>query len=107
MIKSEGKVTAVANSLSGWPKLLPEDATLVATGDASAKIKLGKPFRIKLKKETRLVITGPETVLPSEFGGEKIPFRAEFTLTPDKPGQSVEITVLRGTTDYKLDGEIR
>jgi hypothetical protein len=107
IVKSEGKVTAVANSLSGWPKLLPKDAALVLTADGSSKTKLGKSFKIKLKKETRFVITGPETVLPSEFGGEKLPFRADFTLTPDMPGQSVEITVLRGTADYKLEGEIK
>ena len=29
-------------------------------------------------------------------------FRAELTLTPDKPGQAVEITVLRGTAPYEL-----
>ncbi len=34
-------------------------------------------------------------------GGEKVPFRAEFTLTPEKPGQAVELTVLRGTVPYK------
>ena len=102
-VKSEGKITAVAHSLSGWPKLLPENATLVVTENTNSKIKPGKPFRIKLKKETRFVITGPETVLPSEFGGDKVPFRAEFTLTPEKAGQTVEITVLRGTTEYKLD----
>lgn len=99
-VKSDGKVTAVAHALSGWPKLLPEDATIQTKGDAKAKGRIGKPIRLKLKKETRLVITGPATVLPNEFGGESLPFRAEFTLTPEKPGQVVEITVLNGTVPY-------
>jgi hypothetical protein len=34
------------------------------------------------------------------MGGEKIPFRAEFTLIPEKAGQTVEITVLKGTVPY-------
>jgi len=102
VIKSSATVKAVANELSGWPKLLPEDAVIKVGGDINSKGKIGKPFKIKLKKETRIVITGPDTVLPQEFGGESKPFRADFTLTPEKPGQTVEITVLRGTVPYQV-----
>jgi hypothetical protein len=34
--------------------------------------------------------------LPPEAGGRTVPFRAELTLTPEKPGLPVELTVLRG-----------
>lgn len=100
-VKSNGKVTATAHDLSGWPKLLPEGAAIQIEGDAKAKGRIGKPLKLKLKKETRLVITGPSTALPQEFGGESLPFRAEFTLTPEKPGQVVEITVMNGTVPYQ------
>ena len=103
-IRSEGKVIAVANKLSGWPKLLPEGAKLRFSGDVKAKGKAGKPIKLKLEKETSIIVTGPDTRLPPEFGGESLPFRAEFTLTPEKPGQTVEVTVLRGTVDYKYSG---
>lgn len=103
-LKSDGKVTAVANKLSGWPKLLPAGAKLKFEGDVKAKGKAGKPVKFKLEKETTIVVTDPDTVLPPEFGDESIPFRAEFTLTPEKPGQKVELTVLRGTMDYEYSG---
>lgn len=101
MVKSTGKVTAVARKLSGWPKLLPEGAVIKISGGATAKGKIGKPIKLKLKKETQIVITGPEIVLPAEMGGERLPFRAEFTLTPEQPGQTIELTVLRGTIPYE------
>ena len=94
-------MTAVAQKLEGWPKLLPEGAEVVVGGDVSAKGKLGVPIALTLQKETKLVITGPEIALPAEAGGEKVPFRAELTLTPEKPGQAVELTVLRGTVPYE------
>lgn len=100
-IKSSGSVKAVAHSLSGWPKLLPADAAITLGGDVKTKARAGKPVTLKLKKETRIVITGPATTLPPEFGGEQIPFKAEFTLTPEKPGQTVALTILAGTVPYK------
>jgi hypothetical protein len=101
MIKSAAKVSAVAIELTGWPKLLPQGANLTLAGDVKAKGKVGEPVRLKLKKETRIVITGPDTVLPKEFGGKKIPFKAVLTLTPETAGQYVEITILQGTVDYE------
>jgi hypothetical protein len=100
MIKSAAKVSAIANELTGWPKLLPAGANIDVSGDVKAKGKVGEPIKLKLKNETRLVITGPDTEIPVEFGGKKIPFKAVFTLTPEKPGQIVEVTILRGTLDY-------
>jgi len=123
----EGRVTAVAEKLTGWPKLLPEgDVVLVTFGDADAKVsrtttspsgtssvvtvveekakeaRVGEAVPLKLEKETEIVITGPEVTLPAEAGGQKVRFTAELTLTPDKPGQVVEITVLRGTVPYEM-----
>lgn len=92
---------AVANEMSGWPKLLPEGSSISLSGDVETKGNVGEPLKLKLKKETRIILTGPDTVIPQEFGRKKIPFRAVFTLTPELPGQTVEITVLRGTIDYK------
>jgi len=100
MIKSDAKITAIAKKLSGWPKLLPSGAKITFSGDIKSKGKVGKAVRIKLLKETNIIVSGPETVLPDELGGERIPFRAEFTLTPEKPGQIAEITVLKGTAPY-------
>lgn len=100
-VKSAAKVTAVAERLSGWPKLLPDAAEVHIGGGASAAGKVGQPIRLTLQKETRLIITGPETVLPAEAGGERLPFRAELTLAPETPGQEVELTVHRGTAPYK------
>ncbi len=101
-IKSSDVVKATAHTLTGWPKLLPDGASLKVSGDVKARAKVGKPFKVKLKKETRFVITGPDTVLPVEFGGEKVPFSCEFTLAPEKPGQTVEVTILQGTGPYQL-----
>lgn len=101
IVRSTGKVTAVARKLSGWPKLLPEGAVIKISGGATAKGRIGKPIKLKLQKETQIIITGPDTVLPPEMGGERLPFRAEFTLTPEQPGQTVELTVLRGTVPYQ------
>jgi hypothetical protein len=98
----QGKVTAVAEKLSGWPKLLPEGSAVEIAGEGlSAKGKLGGPIALTLQKETKLVITGPEMTLPPEAGGAKVPFRAELTLTPEKPGLAIELTVLRGTAPYE------
>jgi hypothetical protein len=99
-IRSEGKVTAVAVALSGWPKLLSDDASITLSGDVKARGKIGKSIKLKLQKETRIVVNGQDTILPVEFGGEKIPFKAEFILTPEKSGQTVELTVLPGTVPY-------
>jgi hypothetical protein len=101
VVKSAGPVTAVAHRLSGWPRLLPAGAAFQVSGGAKARGRLGKPLKLKLRKETHLVITGPDTVLPPEMGGERVPFRAEFTLTPDRAGQTVELTVLGGTVPYQ------
>ncbi len=101
----EGKVTAVAEKLLGWPKLLPEGAEIEITGDLSARGKLGQAIPLTLAKATRLVITGPDITLPPEAIAEgqspMVPFRAELTLVPEKPGQAVELTVLRGTVPYQ------
>ncbi len=99
---AEGEVEAVARSLSGWPKLLPEGAPIEISGDLSAKGKLGQTFEFELAKEAKVVVTGPKVALPPEAGGKKVPFRAEFSLTPQKPGQRVCLTVLRGTAAYEL-----
>lgn len=100
LVKSAGRVVAVANELSGWPKLLPHGARITVAGDVRANGRIGKPVRLKLSKETRIIVSGPDTVIPDEFGGERIPFRADFTLKPEKAGQIVEITVVNGTVDY-------
>lgn len=91
----QGKVTAVAEKLSGWPKLLPPDAAVEIAGDVTAKGRVDQPIKLTLVQETKLVITGPEIALPPEAGGGKVPFRAELTLTPEKPGQEIELTVVR------------
>ena len=101
LVKSSLPVIAVAHELSGWPGLLPAGAAIKVTGDQSRRGRLGKPLKFKLKKETRFIVTGPDTILPDAFGGRKIPFKAEFSLSPVKPGQVVEITVLRGTVPYQ------
>ena len=89
----------------GWPKLLPEGAEIEITGDLSARGKLGQAIPLTLAKATRLVITGPDITLPPEAIAEgqspMVPFRAELTLVPEKPGQAVELTVLRGTVPYQ------
>ena len=103
MIKSTGKVTAVADSLSGWPKLLPADASIQISGADGGVVtaRLDQPVTLTLAKETHLVLTGPATVLPPEAGAAAVPFRAELKLTPEQAGQTVELTVLRGTVPYK------
>jgi hypothetical protein len=107
-IKSpKGVVVARADKLSGWPKLLPEDAIIAIDGDVSAKGKIGQPFSFTLEKETHVVISGPAVVLPPEAGGGKVPFRAELTLTPQGTGLPVELTVLRGTIPYTYKAEPR
>lgn len=105
MIKSAGKVRAVAHELSGWPKLLSQGAKISLGGDVKGKGRIGKPMTLKLEGETRITITGPGTVLPQEFGGDEIPFRAEFTLIPERPGQHVELTVVAGTVPYTFTVE--
>ena len=91
----QGKVTAVAEGLSGWPRLLPADAVVEIAGDVTAKGQVDQPIKLTLARETKLVITGPEIALPLEAGGGKVPFRAELTLTPEKPGQEIALTVVR------------
>jgi hypothetical protein len=102
MIKSDAKVIAIAKKLNGWPALLPKDAKIKLSGDIAAKGKVGKAIKIKLDKESKIIVSGPDTILPSEFGGEKIPFLAEFELIPEKAGQMVEITILKGTVPYNF-----
>ncbi|HUT58446.1 MAG TPA: hypothetical protein VNA25_11430 [Phycisphaerae bacterium] len=101
IVSPKGKVIATADKLTGWPKLLPAGAEVKLSGDVSAKGKLGEPIALTLKGKTRVVITGPEVQLPPAAGGGKEPFRAELTLEPEKPGQAIELTVLRGTVPYK------
>ena len=98
----EGEVAAVAESLSGWPRLLPADAAVELSGGVAAKGQVGQAFEIKLEKETRIVITGPKVSLPPEAGGKKVPFRAELTLTPSAPLLPVRLTVLAGTVPYEV-----
>lgn len=105
MIRSNGKVKAVAIKLTGWPKLLPDGARIKFSGDIRSKGRVGKAIEIKLEKETQIVVKGPDTVLPAEMGGDKIPFSAEFKLTPEKPGQTVSITILNGTVPYSYKSE--
>jgi hypothetical protein len=107
MIKSSGSVTAIAKKLSGWPKLLPERAKIQMSGGINARGVTGKLFTVTLEKETTIVVKGPDTKLPAELGGEKKPFLAEFTLTPEKAGQIVEITILAGTMPYTYKLETR
>jgi hypothetical protein len=103
----EGKVTAVAERLLGWPKLLPDGAEIEISGDLSAKGKLGETIALTLQKKTKLAITGPDIALPPEAIAEgqspKVPFRAELTLVAEKPGQTVELTVLHGTVPYQYE----
>jgi len=97
-----GAVTATAVSLSGWPKLLAPGAAVEIAGAMQAKGKVGETLRCTLDKESKFVITGPEVTLPPDTGGAKAPFRAEFTLTPEKPGVQVELTVLREPVPYEM-----
>jgi hypothetical protein len=92
----DGTVTASADLLSGWPRLLPPDAPVEISGDVSAEGRIGQALSLKLDGPTHIVVTGPDVTLPPEAGSETVPFRAELTLTPEKPGQVVEVTVLRG-----------
>jgi len=103
MIHSTGKVTAVAESLSGWPKLLPADGLIqISDGDGGVvTARLNQPVILTLSKETRLVLSGPGIVLPPEAGGATVPFRAELSLTPERASQTVELTILRGTVSYQ------
>ena len=92
---SQGNVTAVAEKLSGWPRLLPDGASIEITGDTTAKGKVDQPIKLTLTKETKLIITGPDVALPAEAGGGKAPFRAELTLIPEKAGEEIELIVVR------------
>jgi hypothetical protein len=49
MIKSAAKVSAIANELTGWPKLLPAGANIDVSGDVKAKGKVGEPIKLKTK----------------------------------------------------------
>jgi len=100
-IKSAGKVTVVAEKLSGWPKLLPVNAAVQISGDLAAHGQLGQPIALKLAQAAKLVITGPETILPPEADAAQMPFRAELTITPERPDQEMELTVLGGTVAYR------
>ena len=109
-IKSpQGAVVAVAEKLSGWPKLLPADAEIKISGDFAAKGRIGEAFRLAVSKPTHLVITGPVTPPPPEAGAPPEPLRAELTISPapgtapDKAGLPIELTVLRGTIPYKYE----
>ena len=109
-IKSpQGAVVAVAEKLSGWPKLLPADAEIEISGDFAAKGRIGEAFRLVILKPTHLVITGPVTTPPPEAGAPPEPLRAELTLSPapgaatEKAGLPIELTVLRGTIPYKYE----
>ena len=101
---SEGTVIAEAVKLNGWPKLLAADADLTVTvnGEASQKIKPGKPFRIKVQNRSVVVITGPEMQLPKEANNEKVTFKAVFTLDPQdkKKELPVTLTLNRGVEKY-------
>lgn len=92
----EGTVTATADRLSGWPRLLPDDARIQISGDLTASGRIGEALRFTLNGPAHVVITGPEVQLPPEAGGERTPFGAELTLTPEKPGLPIELTVLGG-----------
>ena len=107
-IKSpQGAVAAVAEKLSGWPKLLPADAEIEISGDLAAKGRIGQAFQWVIAKPTHLVITGPTTTPPPEAGTPPEPLRAELTLSPapgtapEKGALPIELTVLRGTVPYK------
>jgi len=97
MIRSpHGIVYAVADSLTGWPRLVPRGSAIIISGDVSAKGSLGDTFSFTLNSTTHVVITGPEVVLPLEAGAETVPFRAELTLEPETPGLAIELTVVPG-----------
>ncbi|MDH7568243.1 MAG: hypothetical protein QHJ73_01485, partial [Armatimonadota bacterium] len=91
----DGHVTAVAESLSGWPPLLPDGAPVEIAGDATARGKIGEPVPLLLKGPTRLRIVGPDVTLPPEAGGARVPFVAELTLTPERADLPVRLTVVR------------
>ena len=92
----DGVVTATADHLSGWPALLPSGAAADLSGDVAAtRVVLGQPFSVRLEGPTHVIATGPAVRLPKEAGGGEVPFRAELTLTPERPGLHVELTVLR------------
>ncbi len=105
-IKSpDGIVKATAISLSGWPKLIPENAelTILLNGNASRKIRTDQPFEIKLEGLTEITITGPVIQLPEAANSEKVPFKAVFIIEPLENENSLKInlTLLRGTVKYK------
>ena len=109
-IKSpQGAVVAVAEKLSGWPKLLPADAEIEISGDDAAQGRIGDTFGLIISKPTHLVITGPVTTPTPESGAPPEPLRAELTLSPapgvapEKAGLPIELTVLRGTIPYKYE----
>ena len=105
----QGAVAAVAEKLSGWPKLLAADAEIEISGDFAAKGRIGETFRLVILKPTHLVITGPATIPPPEAGAPPEPLRAELTISPapgtapEKAGLPIELTVLRGTIPYKYE----
>jgi hypothetical protein len=109
-IKSpQGAVVALAEKLSGWPKLLAADAEIEISGDFAAKGRIGETFRLVISKPTHLVITGPATTLPAEAGAPPEPLQAELTISPapgtapEKAGLPIELTVLRGTIPYNYE----
>lgn len=91
----QGNVIAVAEKLSGWPRLLPDGASIEIAGDVTARGKADQPIKLTLMKAAKLIITGPDVALPAEAGGERVPFRAELTLTPEKAGEEIELIVVR------------
>jgi hypothetical protein len=115
---TEGRVTCEAVEFSGWPKLLPADATVTLRWEEgphregkpgelnaiNAKVaatisKVGVPLDVTLNEATEFTLDLGEVTLPAEAGGGKVKVGGKFILTPEKAGQKVELVVHNGTID--------
>jgi hypothetical protein len=100
----EGTVIATALELSGWPKLLPENADLTVSvnGEVKGKIMPDEPFEIMIVNKAEIIITGPIIQLPPEASNEKIPFKVVFSLELLEKQKQLPVTIVlhRGTVQY-------
>jgi len=100
----EGTVIATALELSGWPKLLPENADLTVSvnGEVKGKIMPDEPFEIMIANKAEIIITGPIIQLPPEASNEKISFKVVFSLELLEKQKQLPVTIVlhRGTVLY-------
>jgi hypothetical protein len=95
VVSKEGTIIATALKLDGWPKLLPAGAEMTVTvnGEHPVKIQEGKPFDLKIEGKSIIVVSGPVIQLPKEADGEKVPFKAIFTLEPQMKSKQLPVTL--------------